>query len=286
MTSNMKKWSLYLLTLLTGLASVQAQKNVKLTEKWRVSEGLKTPESVFYDAENDLFYVSNINGQPLEKDHNGYISKVSADGKMIKSDWVQGLHAPKGMHLDEHTLYVTDIDRFVIIDTQQEVVSKIIDVEGAKFLNDVTVSPQGDVYITDSEVQAIYKLSEGRVEKWLDLGDYSFPNGLRFYNGNIVVGVVDHILAIDPETQEINVVASGTGGIDGIAKDSKGNYIISDWNGVISYVTPEKGKQELLNVKDKEINTADFEYIPAKNMIYVPTFFDNKVVAYEMSIKK
>lgn len=274
-----------MIVLLTGIISIQAQDKVKLTEKWQATEGLKTPESVFYDTENDLFYVSNINGNPTEKDHNGYISKVGVDGKTIKAKWIQGLHAPKGMHLDGQTLYVTDIDRFVIIDTKKEVTSKIIDVKGAKFLNDVTVSPQGDVYITDSEVQAIYKYNEGSVEKWLDLGDYSFPNGLRFYNGNIIVGVADHILAIDPSTQKISVIASGTGGIDGIAKDNKGNYIISDWNGIISYVMPEKGKKELLNVKDKDINTADFEYIPSKNMIYVPTFFDNKVVAYEISTK-
>ncbi len=35
------------------------------------AEGLSTPESVLYDAENDVYLVSNINDTPLAKDNNG-----------------------------------------------------------------------------------------------------------------------------------------------------------------------------------------------------------------------
>src|SRR6185436_1498612 len=40
---------------------------------------MKTPESVRYDAELDVFYVSNINGNPSQKDGNGFITVVRAD---------------------------------------------------------------------------------------------------------------------------------------------------------------------------------------------------------------
>ncbi|NBC82290.1 MAG: hypothetical protein GVY19_02810 [Bacteroidetes bacterium] len=282
MKSRIKLTGVCIIALLAGTISLNAQKNVQLVEQWTASEGLKTPESVFYDARHDLFYVSNINGKPTEKDNNGFIAKVGINGEVMKAKWVKGMHAPKGMYLDGHLLYVTDIDRLVIIDTRKEMISKIIDVEGAKFLNDITISPAGDIYITDSENKAIYMYNEGTIEKWLDLSDYNFPNGLRFYNGKVVVGVAGSILAIEPNTQKIHTIASNTGSIDGIARDAQGNYIISDWSGVISYIMPESGKKELLNVKGEEINTADFEYIQEKNMIYVPTFFDNKVVAYEL----
>ncbi|HMA23567.1 MAG TPA: hypothetical protein VKP00_06225, partial [Gemmatimonadaceae bacterium] len=33
--------------------------------------GMRTPESVRYDPELDLFYVSNINGSPSQHDGNG-----------------------------------------------------------------------------------------------------------------------------------------------------------------------------------------------------------------------
>src|SRR5579885_1511617 len=41
--------------------------------------GMKTPESVRYDPELDVFYVSNINGNPSQHDGNGFIAVVRAD---------------------------------------------------------------------------------------------------------------------------------------------------------------------------------------------------------------
>ena len=45
-------------------------------------DGLETPESVLFDEERDVLYVSNVGGEPTVKDGNGYISRVSPDGKM------------------------------------------------------------------------------------------------------------------------------------------------------------------------------------------------------------
>ena len=41
---------------------------------WEAKEGLKTPESVCYNPTDQYLFVSNINGQPTEKDGNGFIS--------------------------------------------------------------------------------------------------------------------------------------------------------------------------------------------------------------------
>ena len=38
--------------------------------------GFKTPESVKYDAELDVYFATNINGNPSAKDDNGFISRV------------------------------------------------------------------------------------------------------------------------------------------------------------------------------------------------------------------
>src|SRR5262249_57870813 len=64
--------------------------------------GLATPESILYDAAADLYLVSNINGGPAEVDDNGFISRVTPDGKVAALKWIDGakpdvkLHAPKG----------------------------------------------------------------------------------------------------------------------------------------------------------------------------------------------
>src|SRR5438270_14091012 len=45
----------------------------------QITSGLQTPESVLYDADQDVYFISNINGQPLDADNNGYVSRVKTD---------------------------------------------------------------------------------------------------------------------------------------------------------------------------------------------------------------
>ncbi|MGC4066586.1 MAG: hypothetical protein QM784_18520 [Polyangiaceae bacterium] len=51
---------------------------------------LKTPESVLYDAEADVYLVSNINGKPTEADDNGTIAKLDPEGKVIDAAFIDG----------------------------------------------------------------------------------------------------------------------------------------------------------------------------------------------------
>ena len=80
--------------------------------------GFSHPESVDLDIPHQVFYVSNLGGAPLDKDGNGFISKVSRDGKLLQLKWIEGLNAPKGMVMNGFTLYVSDIDKLVEIDTR------------------------------------------------------------------------------------------------------------------------------------------------------------------------
>jgi hypothetical protein len=41
---------------------------------------------------------------------------------------------------------------------------------------------------------------------------------------------------------------------------------------------------KLLDTSEVEINTADIDYVPGKNMVLVPTFFTNRVDAYKLDI--
>jgi hypothetical protein len=41
-------------------------------------------------------------------------------------------------------------------------------------------------------------------------------------------------------------------------------------------------KSSLLNTKDQGKNTADIWFIQEENLLLVPTFFDNRVVAYRL----
>ncbi len=76
----------------------------KLEKLWETDSIFKIPESVLYDAQANVLYVSNIDGASGAKDGRGHISKLSPDGKVIDLHWLTGLHAPKGMATWQHIL--------------------------------------------------------------------------------------------------------------------------------------------------------------------------------------
>src|SRR5688572_26415285 len=88
-------------------------------QKLGETAGFNVPESVRYDAELDVYYVTNINGNPSQRDNNGFIARVRADSTSVMTILVEGgkggnsgmrLNAPKGMALRGDTLFVADID--------------------------------------------------------------------------------------------------------------------------------------------------------------------------------
>ena len=94
-----------------------------LEKKWETEATLKVPESVLFDGERKILYVTNIDGEPWGRDGKGSIGKVGLDGKVLVVDWVSGLHAPKGMALHGRHLYVGDMDEVVVIDVEKGEVS-------------------------------------------------------------------------------------------------------------------------------------------------------------------
>ena len=255
----------------------------RITETWSTSKDLKVPESVMYDKENHIIYVANINGKPTEKNNMGFISKISLDGKIVTLKWVDGMNAPKGMGLKDNMLYVTDIDRIHVIDKNKDQIIKTHDVSGAKFLNDIAIDSKGNVYITDMLTKKVLILKNNKVDTWIDLNEYSKPNGLFMEEPDLLVGTADGLLRINLNKKDIKMKIPNKGGIDGLKKIRKGEYIVSDWKGKTQLIGKNKHPIVLLDTTNKKINAADLEYIPDKRLIIIPTFFDNRVVAYKLT---
>lgn len=128
-------------------------------EKVATAEGFSTPESVIYDADQRVWFVTNINGSPSAKDGNGFISRLTGDGAVDSLHFVQGgrdgvtLHAPKGQAIAGDTLWVTDIDAVRGFDRKTG--ARLATIEfgrRALFLNDIVVGPDGALYITDTGI--------------------------------------------------------------------------------------------------------------------------------------
>ena len=78
--------------------------------------GLEAPHSFLADPVSNSYFISNINGESEARDNNGFITKLSDDGRITAFKFIEGgrgdvtLHAPKGMAVVDHVLYVTDLD--------------------------------------------------------------------------------------------------------------------------------------------------------------------------------
>ncbi len=277
----MKRVALLGILLLLSIPLLGAE--ATLRERWSTAQVFKVPESVFFDVEAGCLYVSNINGGPAQKNGMGFLSKVDLSGQILDLEWITGLNAPKGMGLFADKLYVTDIDRIVEIDKDRGTVLDVYPVPGAKFLNDIAVSPGGTVYISDSSADTIYALEGGKITTVLSGGRYlKSPNGLLWEGNSLLIGVQSRILRWEPEEEELTVLVKTTGGIDGLQPTGDGDYLISDWSGIVRLVSPAEKEQILMDVRAKKVNTADFCYIPEKNLLIVPTFGGNQLWSFEL----
>ena len=129
------------LFLLSLTAAGAAAGETRLEPIWTL-KGLSAPESVAVSADGSFLYVSNVNGEADAADGNGFISRVSVDGKMLEEKWAMGLDGPKGLVLKGARLFVTDITRVVELDAATGKRVAAHDVPGAKFLNDAALAPQ------------------------------------------------------------------------------------------------------------------------------------------------
>jgi hypothetical protein len=260
----------------------QAYISDRLLKKWETPQELKVPESVFYDAARQVIYVSNVTGSPTDKDGTGFISILTPDGKIEVLQWVTGLNAPKGMGIVDGFLYVSDISQVVKIDIANGKVIETIEIQGARFLNDIATDNLGNIYISDSDGDAIYIIRKGKCELLLKSDELAGVNGLFFADGSLLAGVQDRVVKINLSTKEATDYILKTGGIDGLVPDGNGNFLISDWLGNIHLISQGKVKIKLLDTTPINANAADIEYIVSKNLLLVPTFSDNRVVAYEL----
>ncbi|MFY7787677.1 MAG: ATP/GTP-binding protein [Thermoflexibacteraceae bacterium] len=268
-----------------------AKPKAELVQLWETDTTLKTCESVLYHASANILYVANINGMPTDKDKNGFISKLTPDGKIETLEWVKGLNAPKGMGVLGNKLFVTDITDLVEIDIATGKIAKKYPVKGAEFLNDITTDEAtGKVYFTDMKKNKIHVLEAktGKVMDFIAADSLGSPNGLYFLDANTLILATNgdsKLKKIDLTTKQISTITEGIDAGDGVEKVADDTYLVSSWTGEVFYIKGGE-KTKLLDTQADKINSADIGYIPANKTLLVPTFFKNKVVAYQLVVNE
>ena len=113
------------------------------------------------------------------------------------------------------------------------------------------------------------------------------PNGLYVEEDRILLtssGSSD-LRIFDKSTGEFKVVTTEIGQGDGIEFTGKeGHYLTSSWAGEIFLIFPDFSKVSLIKTSDQDVNSADIGFNIEKQLVYVPTFFDNRVIAYKLEL--
>ena len=258
--------------------------------------GLETPESVLYDDVDDVYLVSNINGQALEKDDNGFISRIAPDGRVLQLKWIDGaspdvtLNGPKGMGVKGDTLFVADIDAVRLFNRTTGASLGARPIRGATFLNDVAVGPDGTVYVTDSGLKAgpqgflptgsdaVYRFEAGgRAVAVARDTSLERPNGVLAEQGKLTVVAFgsNAVYELDPASgARTDLPRPATGSLDGVLRLPTGALLVSSWEGQNVYRSIAGGYDV---VADSVESPADIGYDTSRHLLLVPIFDKNRI---------
>ncbi len=263
----------------------EATAPAKATEPAIRVDGFETPESILFDADRDLYYVSNIAGKPTDVDGNGFLSKVNPDGSVADRRWIEGLDAPKGMTIWHDMLWVADISKLRKFDIVTGEARGVIEIKGATFLNDVTHTDDA-VYVSDTGVDkdfkglgndAIYAIDkDDKVETFVANPELHGPNGVTAHEGALYM--------VTFGAAELNLVNKGgvrklaelpTGGLDGIEFTAEDAVVVSSWECGCVYAGPLKGP--FVKVIDKVESPADIGWDARRRRVLIPLFNENAI---------
>jgi len=290
-----------LLTTLLGSTALLAEhasiSKSKIKRTVISNVGFATPESVEYNAAEDVYLVTNINGNSLAVDGNGFISKIDPEGQVVELKWIDGtkkgvsLNAPKGAVIQDDILYVTDIDQVQIFKLPSGKQIASVTIKGSTFLNGITAGGNGFVYVTDSGFKAgkagfelsgtdaVYKVwANGSYELIFKDQNMGGPNGVLAMGNEIMVVTFGsgEVFRIDEKGQRHSMPKPPKGQLDGFLMLDDGRLLISSWGESAIYILHKDKTYSIL--ADSLDAPADLGFDTKRNRVLVPLFNQNQVV--------
>jgi hypothetical protein len=260
---------------------------------------LRGPESVLYDQQQDVYFISNLNGGLQTIDNNGFITRVDPKTMFVELKWIEAgrggvlLDAPKGMGIVGDTLYVSDITAVRRFDRRTGKPLGEVKLPGATLINDIT-SDGHSVYVSDTGLRtteghtfaetgtdAIWKITGDRAEKIAAGRELRHPNGLDVVDGEVwaVTFGPDEIYALDhgkPKT----VAQLPRGQLDGLVRLPDGTVLVSSWLGEGIYRgSPGAEFEPILTGIDAP---ADIGYDTKRHRLLVPIPGANQVTIHAL----
>ncbi len=244
--------------------------------------GFSSPESALV-SEKGVF-VSNVGKElkPSEKDGDGFISLLDTNGFVKEMHFIDGLDAPKGSALIGDVLYIADVDTLKGFDitTKNEVFA--LRFEGTVFLNDVTAAGKNTLYVSATDLGAVYAVNI-KNQSYKKLADLEGANGLYYEKGKLyaVTYPKGTLSVIDTKSGKKTLLKDfGEGVLDGVQKVGEKIYI-SDWvrfekAGVVRVYDLKSGEDSILAL-DTFMGAADLSIDTKAKKLYLPQMLGGKV---------
>jgi sugar lactone lactonase YvrE len=263
--------------------------------------GLSAPESVIHDADQDVYFVTNINGNPGARDGNGFISRMKPDGTVDSLHFVMGgrngvtLNAPKGTAITGDTLWVTDLD--AVRGFNRFTGAPLATIEfgrRARFLNDLALGPDGRLYVSEMGVATndagqmsptgldnVFRIGDGhRIESIMTRSKVPMPNGITSHGRGLLIGSFS-----EPEVREwredaesLVTVGKASGTVDGIGVLDDGRIVASSWDDSTVAVVGATPEPLITGVAAP----ADFEIDRKRHRVLIPQLTENQVVIWQL----
>lgn len=254
---------------------------------------LDAPQSFVADPAGEGYFIANANGEPGERDNNGFISKLDREGQLIKRQFIQGgkgttiLHSPNGMVIVGNTLYVADLDTVRGFDktTGEPVVTVPFTRYDNPDLAGLTSDRNGLLYITDTAGNGIYRIDPAHkyaVSVFVQDEALGNPRGVALHprTGHLIVvswknGTILEVDAAGSITELVSnsFFSSRFHNLDGIDFDSYGNMYVSDLTaGKVWRIRPN---QKMEVIAEFLISPASLGVDRDKHLILVPYLYGN-----------
>lgn len=288
-------------SLLSACSTITELKRVdsaplSMEKVWEIDSGVSQPESVLVIPGHQWLYVSNVNGE----DKDGFISKVSKDGVIETLKWAQGIHTPTGMGFYDSKIYVADQNKVHIIDIHSGAILKTLPSQ-AKTLNDIAVTSDGRIFVTDLVSGGIYTVENDQVVLWTKSTMFTNANGILAQGDELIVGSVGTRLSRELKPNEygslyrvnltdksVNLIGSAEkiGLVDGVQKYQKGHLVSGPMQGKVFYVDSHSADiTDRTIIGEVEGGIADIAFDSSMDTLYAPILFANKLAAYRIVSK-
>ena len=256
--------------------------------------GFQGPESAKYDAEQDVWFVSNMTGAGSVKDGNGYISRIDAAHPDSASVFIESgkngavLDSPKGMAIHGDTLWVADISVLRAFDRHTGAVLANIDFAPLKAvqLNDAAIGSDGQVHVTDTGIMMTPKgvLHVGpdrvfvvgprqQISVLKGSANVTWPNGITWDSMGKRWLVVSfdpfdgRIYSIKPGAASADVIREGLGRLDGLEVLGDGSIVFTSWADSSIHLLKNGADQKLV----REVpEAADIGIDTKRNQLAIP----------------